>query len=151
MQKEQTSELPDKCAQIITPIRSRLTGVALAAGLLSIIAGIAISWYFLVSLEPKQKELLAGYTQATQAAQAANAPMAGDHPQTVIFSPRRDELHMTMTHDMGVVTMLTAVSVALVGISTLVTIVLATATRRETLRQIAQISNQLKALENRIR
>ena len=60
---------------------------------------------------------------------------------------------MVMTHALGVETMLIAGTVALVGLGSLITVVLVMVTRRVTLRQIneslAQISNQIRQLENR--
>jgi len=76
-----------------------------------------------------------------------------DASQMEQYRRSRDRLHMVMTHALGVETMLIAGTVALVGLGSLITVVLVMVTRRVTLRQIneslAQISNQIRQLENR--
>lgn len=135
--------------------RRVLTGVALALGLLSITAGVVIAWGSRVWVEPKQNELWYGYAsyeheQKYQTTTNTTAKLAVNDAQMEKDRRSLEELHIRLTHVVGIEAMLIAASVALVGFGAVVTIVLIVVTRRVTLRQIneslARISNQIRDL-----
>ena len=122
-----------------------LVTVALGFGLLAIFGSIVLAWANLMMVHPMERLLMEDYPSAVQQS-GTNAE--GKMPLS------REELdwrHVQVTAAHGKVMFLTAVSVALLSMGTLVILLLVIFNRRLTLRQInaslAQISEQIKDLQ----
>ena len=129
-----------------------LTGLALTFGLLSIVASIATVLSYLYLYRPKENQLLMDYGAIVRAA-GAN-PAAEDRRMVETPDGRRFDalgVQLTLGHAIAFGAAMVAVSVALLGAGTLVTVTLVIFHRRVTLRQInaslAQISEQLRELQ----
>lgn len=160
--KEKNSENEERHNRIMSFIRAHewrrqlLTGLALAISVLTVTVGIGLALWYRVVIEPRIGELQDGYSQYRERLQTSTNSVAQtptDESQMEKFRRNRDYYHMVMTHALGVETMWIGISVALVGVGTLITALLIVVTRRVTLRQINEslvtISKQLKELENR--
>lgn len=128
-----------------------LTGLALAFGLLSIVASIATVLGYLFLYRPKENQVLMDYGAVVRAAQSN--PPADDRRMVETPDGRRFDalgVQLTLSHAIAFGAALIAVSVALLGAGTLVTVTLVIFHRRVTLRQInaalAQISEQLRQI-----
>jgi hypothetical protein len=127
--------------------RRALIAMALGLGILSIIASVAIAWANLAIIAPMQRLLLEDYpSSALQSGQNAE----GKSPLT---KEQLDWRHVQVTAAHGKAMFLTDASIVLLAGGTLVILVLVIVNRRATLRQInaslAQISDQLNALQRR--
>lgn len=122
-----------------------LMALALALGILSIVASIALAWANVMLVMPMERLLLADYP--------ASAQRAGKNAEGNPTLPREelDWRHIQVTAAHGKAMFLTAASIALLASGTLVILILVIFNRRVTLRQInlslAQISNQIKELQ----
>ena len=130
-----------------------LTGFALVFGLLSIAASIATVLGYLFLYRPKENQLLMDYGAIVRAA-GAN-PSAEDRRMVETPDGRRFDalgVQLTLGHAIAFGAAMVAVSVALLGAGTLVTVTLVIFHRRVTLRQVnaslAQISEQLRELRS---
>jgi hypothetical protein len=129
-----------------------LTGLALSVGLLSIVAGIVIAWANAVMVMPMERLLLEDYPDAMR--QTGTNSVAAQNAEAKPLLPRAelDWRHVQVTAAHGKVIFLTAVSIALLGVGTFLTLLLVIFNRHVTLRQInaslLQISNQIKELQN---
>lgn len=129
-----------------------LTGLALAFGLLSIAASLAVVMGYFILYRPKEKQMMADYQTLVQS--AAPKPEPGADPKLHEAETRRFAmvgLGMTTTFAIAFCTAWIAVAVALLGAGTLVTVTLVIFHRRVTLRQVnaslVQISEQLRELQ----
>jgi hypothetical protein len=130
-----------------------LTGLALSVGLLSIVAGIVIAWANAVMVMPMERLLLQDYPSAMRQTDTNSVAAAQSREATPLL-PRAEldwrHVQVTAAHGKGI--FLTAVSIALLGVGTLLTLLLVIFNRHVTLRQInaslLQISNQIKELQN---
>jgi hypothetical protein len=123
-----------------------LVVVALTFGLLSIFASIVLAWASVRMVHPMERLLMEDYPQSVQ--------QSGTNVEGKVALSRGelDWRHVQVTAAHGKVIFLTAVSVAFLGLGTFVTLLLVIFNRRVTLRQInaslAQISNQIKELQD---
>ncbi len=129
-----------------------LTSLALGVGLLSIFAGIMIAWANTMMIRPMERLLLQDYPSATRQADTnsiAASPVGSKPP---LPRAELDWRHVQVTAFHGKVMFLTAVSIAMLGVGTLLTLLLVIFNRHVTLRQInaslAQISSQIKELQD---
>jgi hypothetical protein len=159
MNENQSYEMNDAVIQQLRSYRWKgrlLTGVAFALGLLSMLASIFIAWANVARIMPMERLLLEDYPAAVQ--------MGGHHVMdtNVTFNAEgkavlpREELdwrHVQVTAALGKVAYVTAFSITLACMGTLTVLLLVIFNRRVTLRQInsnlAQISQQIKSLQNR--
>lgn len=128
-----------------------LTGLALTFGLLSIAASLATVLGYLVLYQPKEKQLLQDY--GAKVYPSGNGTTAEPPGMTETRDGRRFDalgVQLALSHAIASGAALIAVSVALLGAGTLVTVTLVIYNRRVTLRQVnaslAQISEQLREL-----
>jgi len=142
--------------RVITAVRSHqrtirvLTSLAFLLGFLAIAASIVIVSAYFVLYRPKEKQLLREVTLAAQ--QARQNPTqtqgtAGDAPKLKFDYP---SVQATHTYFLSICIMLTALSVGLLALGSLVLLAVVVLNRRVTLNQIntslAQISSQLREL-----
>jgi hypothetical protein len=134
-----------------------LTSVALGVGVLCIAAGIFLMWGNSYAILP-QAQLLVQQERTAQAQRMnSNAPSAtqtGVVDERLILSDgTMVDRHVLVTLLLGKAAYIMSRAVALLGTGTLLTLVLVIFNRRATLRQInlslAQISAQIKELQNR--
>ena len=147
---ENQNELNDAVMKKLHSYRWAGRGLVTAAygfGLLAIFGSIVLAWANLMMVRPNERLLMEDYPKTVQQA-GTNAE--GKTPLS------REELgwrHVQVTAAHGKVMFLTAVSMALLSMGTLVILLLVIFNRRVTLRQInaslAQISAQIKELQNR--
>ena len=129
-----------------------LTTVALGIGLLAIAAGILLAGANLRIVMPMERLLILKYPGAAEGLGMTNNPASPDAKMALT----RDELdarHVQVTFAHGKELFVTAAAVTLVGLGTFSTLLLVIFNRRVTLRQVnaslAQISAQIKELQNR--
>lgn len=119
-----------------------LTALALVLWLAAITASAGIVGGYFVFYLPKQKQILRDY---------AMKPLPRMVPGEEMSAERAVQIHMTLTHFMGMTTIAVAGSVGVLSAGTLVTLLLVGLNRRVTLQQInhslAQISDQLRPLQ----
>jgi len=124
-----------------------LVTAAFGFGLLAIFGSIVLAWASLMMVHPMERLLMEDYPQSMQKA-GTNA-----EGNPVLSREELDWRHVQVTAAHGKVLFLTAVSMALLSMGTLVILLLVIFNRRVTLRQInvslAQISAQIKELQNR--
>jgi hypothetical protein len=129
-----------------------LTSLALGVGLLSIFAGIMIAWANAMMIRPMERLLLQDYPSATRQVDTNSVAASPAEPKPPLPRAELDWRHIQVTAAHGKVMFLTAVSIALLGVGTLLTLLLVIFNRHATLRQInaslAQISNQIKELQD---
>jgi hypothetical protein len=129
-----------------------LTSLALGVGLLSIFAGIMIAWANTMMIMPMERLLLQDYPAAIGQVEKNPVPAGSTQPKPPLPRAELDWRHVQVTHFHGKVMFLTAVSIALLGVGTLLTLLLVIFNRHVTLRQInaslAQLSNQIKELQD---
>jgi hypothetical protein len=125
--------------------RRGLVTVALGFGLLAIFGSIVLAWANLIMVHPMERLLMEDYPGAVQ---QSGTYAEGKKPLS------REELdwrHVQVTAAHGKVMFLTAVSMALLSMGTLVILLLVIFNRRVTLRHInvslAQISKQIQELQ----
>lgn len=144
--------------RVITAVRSHqrtigaLTSLAFLLGFLAIAASIVIVSAYFVLYRPKEKQLLREVTAAAEQAKqnpAAAQGTAGDAPKLKFDYP---SVQATHTYFLSICIMLTALSVGLLALGTLVLLAVVVLNRRVTLNQIntslAQISGQLRELHD---
>jgi hypothetical protein len=133
-----------------------LTGFAFALGLLSMLASILIAWANAARVMPMERLLLEDYPAAVQ--MRGNPAMGTDVPvnaegKAVLPREELDWRHVQVTAALGKAAFLTAFSITLACMGTFTVLLLVIFNRRVTLRQInsnlAQISEQIKSLQNR--
>jgi hypothetical protein len=136
---------PDKALQSIRRqqhLMRWLTGLALVLWLAAITACAGIVGGYFVFYLPKQKQILRDYAMPHSPENAGREPMSAE---------KAVQIHMTLTHVMGMTTIVVAGSVGVLSAGTLVTLLLVGLNRRVTLQQInhslAQISEQLRPLQ----
>ncbi|HWD93280.1 MAG TPA: hypothetical protein VG938_13140 [Verrucomicrobiae bacterium] len=122
-----------------------LVTMALGFGLLAIFGSIMLAWANVIRVHPMERLLMEDYPQTVQ--------QTGTNAEGNVTLSRQelDWRHVQVTAAHGKVMFLTAVSMALLSMGTLVILLLVIFNRRITLRQInaslAQISEQIKALQ----
>ncbi|HEY4417042.1 MAG TPA: hypothetical protein VGO57_15235 [Verrucomicrobiae bacterium] len=122
-----------------------LVTMALGFGLLAIFGSIMLAWANLMMVHPMEQLLMEDYPSAVQ--------QSGTNAESKIPLSRAelDWRHVQVTAAHGKVMFLTAVSMALLSVGTLVILLLVIFNRRITLRHInanlAQISEQIKDLQ----
>jgi hypothetical protein len=128
-----------------------LTVIALSVGLLSIAAGIAIAWANAMMIMPMERLLLQDYPYAVRQTDANSIAPQRTEAKPPLIRAELDWRHVQVTAAHGKAVFLTAVSIALLGVGTFLTLLLVIFNRHVTLRQInaslAQISNQIKELQ----
>jgi len=140
-----TAAAPDKALQSIRRqqrLMRWLTALALVLWLAAITASIGIVAGYFVLYLPKQKQILRDYAMPRTPENTVREPMTAE---------KAVQIHMTLTHVMGMTTIAVAGSVGVLSAGTLVTLLLVGLNRRVTLQQInhslAQISDQLRPLQ----
>ena len=159
MNENQASEMSDSLTQQLRSYRWKgriLTGAALALGLLSMLASILIAWANVARVMPMERLLLEDYPSAIQ---MGVHPVTGTNPtlnaegKAVLPREELDWRHVQVTVALGKVAYVTALSITLACMGTFTVLLLVIFNRRVTLRQInsnlAQISEQMKSLQNR--
>ena len=149
------AEMNDAIARKLNTLRwtgRALTGLALAVGLLSIVAAVLLAWANSNMVMPMERLLFQDYPAAVKqtGTNAVPANQAGSKPPLT-----RDELdlrHVQVTLVHGKELFVTCLAIALLGTGTFLTLLLVIFNRRVTLRQInaslAQISQQIKQLQD---
>ena len=147
---ENQNELNDAVMKKLHSYRWTGRGLVTAAcgfGLLAIFGSIVLAWANLMMVRPNERLLMEDYPKTVQQA-GTNAV-----GKTPLSREELDWRHVQVTAAHGKVMFLTAVSMALLSMGTLVILLLVIFNRRVTLRQInaslAQISAQIKELQNR--
>jgi len=143
--------------RVITGVRSHqrtirvLSSLAFLLGFLAIAASIVIVSAYFVLYRPKEKQLLREVTLAAQQAQQAKQTQgtAADAPKLNFDYP---SIQATHTYFLSICILLTALSVGLLALGSLVLLAVVALNRRVTLNQIntslAQISAQLRELHD---
>src|SRR5215471_10685247 len=130
-----------------------LTALALCVGILCIAGGVLLVWANSAVIFPQVQSLVKEY----------NAPPTGNtnlavgatpaDPNLTLSDGKTVDRQVAVTLMMGKALNVTSLAVALLGVGTLLTLLLVIFNRRVTLRQInahlAQISDQIKELQNR--
>ncbi len=150
-----TNELNDAVMKKLKSYRWKgrvLTGVALGVGLLSIVVGIILMWANTRVIFP-QVQLLLQHSGAAQP--GTTNSMAQTNTDSAMFTlgdGNTVDRQVLVTLMMGKAMNVTSLSVALLGLGTLLTLSLVIFNRHVTLRQInaslAQISNQIRELQD---
>ena len=133
-----------------------LTIVALAVGILSIAAGALLTWGNTHVIFPEIRLLLKEENRALQQNLSLNAPTTTPtnsvDPRLTLSDGTTVDRQVLVTLILGKAMYVTSLAVALVAAGTLLTLLLVIFNRRVTLRQInaslAQISNQIKELQD---
>jgi hypothetical protein len=133
-----------------------LTIMALAVGILSITAGALLTWADTHVIFPQIQLLLKEENSALHQNLSLNAPTATPtnsvDPQFTLSDGTTVDRQVLVTLMLGKAMNVTSLAVALVAVGTLLTLLLVIFNRRVTLRQInaslAQISNQIKELQD---
>jgi hypothetical protein len=129
-----------------------LTGVALGVGLLSIVVGIILMWANTRVIFP-QVQLLLQHSGAVQPGATNSMTQTNTDSATFTLGDGNTvNRQVLVTLMLGKAMNVTSLSVALLGLGTLLTLSLVIFNRHVTLRQInaslAQISNQIKELQD---
>jgi hypothetical protein len=159
MNENESSEMNDSVMQQLRSYRWKgrvLTGFAFALGLLSMVASILIAWANAARVMPMERLLLEDYPAAVQmsghTAMGTNVPVNAEG-KAVLPREELDWRHVQVTAALGKVAYVTAFSITLACMGTFTVLLLVIFNRRVTLRQInsnlAQISEQIKSLQNR--
>jgi hypothetical protein len=130
-----------------------LAAAALGAGMLAIVAGILLGWASFFQVKPMENLLLQDYPSAL-AASGSKPPAAGNgKSKSGLTREELDYRHAEVTAAHGKVLAITAVAIVLLGTGTLLTLLLVIVNRRATFRHISasleQISNQLRASQDK--
>lgn len=129
-----------------------LTTAALGIGLLALIAGIVLAAANSRMVMPMERLLVQKYPGAAEGLGMTNNP-AWPEPKTSLTRDQLDARHVEVTFMHGKELFLIAAAVVLVGLGTFLTLLLVIFNRRVTLRQVhaslAQISQQIKELQER--
>lgn len=133
-----------------------LTIVALAVGILSIGAGALLTWADTHIVFPQIQLLLKEENSALHQKLSLNAPTTSPtnsaDPQLTLSDGTTVDRQVLVTLMLGKAMNVTSRAVALVAVGTLLTLLLVIFNRRVTLRQInaslAQISNQIKEMQD---
>ena len=133
-----------------------LTVVALAIGILSIAAGALLTWANNRVIFPEIQLLLKEENSALHQSLSLNAPTVAPtnsvDPRLTLSDGTTVDRQVLVTLMLGKAMNVTSLAVALVAAGTLLTLLLVIFNRRVTLRQIntslAQISNQIKKLQD---
>jgi len=133
-----------------------LTIAALAVGILSIAAGALLAWADARVLFPQIQLLLREENSALHQSSGLNAPTAAAtnavDPRLTLSDGTTVDRQVLVTLMLGKAMNVTSLAVGLVAVGTLLTLLLVIFNRRITLRQInaslAQISNQIKELQD---
>jgi hypothetical protein len=130
-----------------------LTALAISVGLLSIVVGMVIAWANAMMVMPMERLLLRDYPSALGQADTNSIAAESSGSKTPLPRAELDWRHVQVTAAHGKVLILTAVSIALTGAGTFLTLLLVIFNRHVTLRQIntslALISNQVKELKGK--
>ena len=126
-----------------------LTAIALVLWSLAVITSVGVLaayWFFYA---PKERQIMADYGAYGHLRDSPNSESASNRPPTP--AEKALGLQFTMSYVMTKALLIVAVSVVILSCGTLATLMLVIFNRRVTLRQInhslAQISQQLKALQ----
>jgi len=129
-----------------------LTAIALALWSLAVLTSVGVLagyWFFYA---PKERQIMSeygAYGHLRDSNPVANGEASADRPPTL--AEKALGVQFTMSYVMTKALLIVAVSVVILSCGTLATLMLVIFNRRVTLRQInhslAQISQQLKALE----
>jgi len=133
-----------------------LTIVALAVGILSIATGALLTWANTHVIFPQIQLLLKEENSALHQNLSLNAPAVAPtnsvDPQLTLSDGTTVDRQVLVTLMLGKAMNVTSLAVALVAVGTLLTLLLVIFNRRVTLRQInaslAQISDQIKGLQD---
>jgi len=128
-----------------------LTTMALGAGLLSIVAGVFLMWANTVFIFPQVQLLVqnsgSGQSNTINSISQTNV----DSPLPTLSDGTTVDRQVLVTLMLGKAMHVTALSVTLLGLGTLLTLLLVIFNRHVTLRQLntslTQISNQIKELQ----
>ncbi len=144
--------------RVVTAVRSHqrtiraLTSLAFLLGFLAIAASIVVVSAYFVFYRPKEKQLLREVTAAAE--QSNHTSAAGQGTGEGVWKLQFDypSVQATHTYFLSVCIMLTALSVGLLALGTIVLLTVVVLNRRVTLNQIntslAQISGQLRELRD---
>jgi len=129
-----------------------LTAIALALWSLAVLTSVGVLVSYSVFYAPKEQQIMADY-KAYGHLRDSNSAATGEPSASRPPTPAEKALgvQFTMSYVMTKAVLIVAVSVVILSCGTLATLMLVIFNRRVTLRQInhslAQISQQLKALE----
>ena len=130
-----------------------LTAVALCVGILCIAGGVFLMWANSHFLFPQVQSLVREYHAALAGGTNSATATAPADERLTLSDGKTVDRQVLVTLMMGKSLHVTSVAVALLGLGTLLTLLLVIFNRRFTLRQInarlAQISDQIKELQNR--
>lgn len=128
-----------------------LTTVALGVGLLSVLAGIILMWANSALIFPQVQLLVQQYGAAHPSTTNSMAQTNADSAILTLSDGTPVDRQVAVTLMMGKAMNVTSLSVALLGLGTLLTLLLVIFNRHVALRQInvslAQISHQIKELQ----
>jgi hypothetical protein len=129
-----------------------LTTLAFLFGFAAIVASVAVAWAYPVFVLPKQRQML---DDARAAVERAKTDSTAGQPTSANDVKRIDQVlanEILMTQVVSIGTSVVAMAVGLLGLGTLVLLTVVVLNRRVTLNQVnaslAQISNQLRELQN---
>ena len=131
-----------------------LTGIAVAFWTLAVLTSAGVLAFYSVFYAPKEKQIIADYETFGHLRDSSplmpNGEPAANRPPTA--AEKALGVQFTMSYVMTKVLLIVALSVIILSCGTLATLLLVIFNRRVTLRQInhslAQISRQLKALQD---
>lgn len=130
-----------------------LTAMALCVGMLCIAGGVLLVWANTHVIFPQVQTLVKEYHPAPTAGTNSVAGKAPADELLTLGDGATVDRQVLVTLMMGKALNVTSLAVALLGLGTLLTLLLVIFNRRITLRQInahlAQISGQIKELQNR--
>jgi len=129
-----------------------LTVISLGVGLLSIVAGIVVAWANAMMVMPMERLLLQDYPHAVRQTDTNSIVAPRTEAKPALPRNELDWRHVQVTAAHGKAMFLIAVSIALLGVGTFLTLLLVIFNRHVTLRQVnvslAQISSQIKELQD---
>ena len=153
--RDTTTEMNDAVMRKLKSYRWKgraLTTVALGVGLLSVAAGIVLIWANSAFVFPQVQLLVQSSGAAQPGAANSITQMNHDSPILTLSDGTTVDRQVLVTLMLGKAMNITSLSVTLLGLGTLLTLFLVIFNRHVTLRQLnaslAQISNQLKDLQN---
>jgi hypothetical protein len=153
-----TQAMPLDDARILGAVRQQqgwlrlLTVLAVVFWMLAVIGSISVLMGYAVFYAPKEKQMFADYQEHGRLTRHTNTnSAAGSEPAGPVDSQQALGLHFTMNYVVTKGILAMAVTMIILSCGTLTTLLLVVVNRRVTLRQInyslAQISEQLKALQ----
>jgi hypothetical protein len=129
-----------------------LTALAIVFWVLAVIASVGVLVCYSVIYAPKERQIMADYETSGHLVGRTNAP-GGSQEAGRMDTDKALGLHFTMNYVVTKGLLVIAVSVVVLSCGTLITLLLVILNRRVTLKQInhslAQISAQLKQLQER--